>query len=114
MEIDNQPGDDADIESDGKSTRASTVNPPESRKSRRKTTSHTSGTVSPESTRSRRKSNQKAKSPSPAPSVEIIDDDDEEDIADGDEETFAVEKVLDHKIIKSGNVYIVCFCIVDG
>jgi hypothetical protein len=87
MEIDNHPGDEADVESEGKSSRASTE--------------HRS-----ESTRSRRKSNQppKTKSPSPAPSVQVLDDE-EEEIADGDEEeTFAVETVLNHKFHKLGNV----------
>ena len=119
MEVDN-PGDEADIESEGKSTRASTEHPSEqareSRRSRRKATSQTSETVSPESTRSRRKSNQttKIKSPSPAPSVQIVEDDDEEEIADGDEETFAVEMVLDHKIVKLANVRVLFYASVNG
>lgn len=85
MDLDNNPGEEADVESEGKSTRASTEHP--------------------ESTRSRRKSNQptKIKSLSPAPSVQVLDDD--EEIADGDdEETFAVETVLEHKFHKSSNV----------
>jgi hypothetical protein len=112
MEIDNHPGDEADVESVGKSTGTSADAVNESRKSRRKSSSR----ASPESTRSRSRSHRernsnppKAKSPfpeqSPQPSVEVLEDEvDDEEIVDGDEETFAVEKVLKHRIYKMENV----------
>jgi hypothetical protein len=118
MEIDNHAGDEADIESVGKSTGTSGDVTSESRRSRRKSKSGTPRTASPESTRSRRKTSsvpQKPKSPSPEPSpqpsVEVLEDevedeveDEDEDNVDGDEETFAVEKVLKHRIYKMENV----------
>jgi hypothetical protein len=113
MEIDNHPGDEADVESVGKSTGTSGDAGNRSRRSNRKSTSRTPRT-SPESTRSRsrreRNSNPpKAKSPSPEPSpqpsVEVLEDEvEDENIVDGDEETFAVEKVIKHRIHKKDNV----------
>ena len=113
MEIDNHPGDEADVESVGKSTGTSADAVTESRRSSRKSKSQTPRTLSPESTRSRRKTNShppKAKTPSPEPSpqpsVEVLEDevDEDEDVVDGDEETFAVEKVVKHRVHKKADV----------
>jgi hypothetical protein len=78
------PGDEADVESEGSIIR-------------RKSKSHTPKDALPtiKSEQTNRKSNG-------APQVEILDDD--ENAEDGDEETFAVEKVLSHRIGKKSNV----------
>ena len=90
MEIDAphaQPGDEADVESEGGSIR-------QNRKSH--SPKESKGTPKPES------SNKKE-------AIEILDDDDDagsqdENDEDADEETFAVEKVLNHRIGKKANV----------
>lgn len=81
------PGDEADVESEG-----GTIRP----KSKSHTPKDAIATPKPE------QSNGKSNS---AP-VEILDDDEGDDDAeeDGDEETFAVEKVLGHRIAKKANV----------
>jgi hypothetical protein len=79
------PGDEADVESEGGIIR-------------RKSKSHTPKDALPtlKSEQTNRKSNG-------APAVEILDDDEDAE-EDGDEETFAVEKVLSHRIGKKSNV----------
>jgi len=78
------PGDEADVESEGGMVRA-------------KSKSHTpkDAVVTPKSEETNGKSNGAAP-------VEILDDDDDEE--DADEETYAVEKVLSHRIAKKSNV----------
>jgi len=81
------PGDEADVESEG-----GTILP----KSKSHTPRDAVATPKPEQANGKRNG---------AP-VEIVDDDEGDDDAkeDGDEETFAVEKVLAHRIAKKSNV----------
>jgi hypothetical protein len=72
------PGEEADVESEGGPARS---------RSKSQSSKDANGTVQVESNKNE--------------PVEIIDDDEDED---GDEETFAVEKVLNHRIAKKGNV----------
>ena len=80
------PGDEADVESEGGTIRRK------------------SDTGSPKGSKATPKSEMSAKSePVVIPDeVEEVDEDDE----DADEETFAVEKVLNHRIAKKSNVLI--------
>jgi len=79
------PGHEADVESEGG-------------KIRRKSKSHTPKDAIP--TLKSERTNGKRNG---APPVEILDDDDDAEEG-GDEETFAVEKVLSHRIGKKSNV----------
>jgi len=85
------PGDEADVESEGGMIRS---------KSKSHTPKDAIATPKPEPEYTNGKSNA-------APPVKILDDDDDDDEdaeEDGDEETFAVEKVLSHRISKKLNV----------
>ena len=87
------PGDEADVESEGGIIR-------------RKSKSHTPKDALPtpkSEPKFEPKSEQTNGKSNGAPPVEILDDDDDAE-EDGDEETFAVEKVLSHRIGKKSNV----------
>jgi len=71
------PGEEADVESEGGPARS---------RSKSQSSKDANGTIQVESNKNE--------------PVEIIDDDEDED---GDEETYAVEKVLNHRIAKKGN-----------
>ena len=79
-----RPGDEADVESEG-----GTIH----RKSQSRTPNGAKVTPKPEPS-----------SPSEDPVEDHKEEDDEDEDEDGDEETFAVEKVLKHRIAKKQNV----------
>jgi hypothetical protein len=83
------PGDEADVESEGGIIR-------------RKSKSHTPKNAIP-TPKSEPKSESTYGKSNGAPPVKILDDDEDAE-GDGDEETFAVEKVLSHRIGKKSNV----------